>query len=537
MNSIQVAEALYKLAKLMELHQDNPFKVKAIANAASSLEKMNCEINEQNYHELANIKGIGKNILEKIHELISTNNLLELEQLESNTPHAIMELLNIKGLGANKVYKLWKEFGIKNIEELLEWCKDDKLSKVKGFGKKTQETILENTHFYLENKNKLHLHHAFHIANRVLNYFQKHHIKLEITGELRRHCEIINQIEFITTQKIDHKHLDFVHLNFHKQIVIHYVTEQEYFYNLFKTTGSKDYLEEIMFYKLHKNNFLSEKAILKDLGINACEPYQREASNQFFYIDNYTACSKEIIQQKDFKGVIHCHTLYSDGLNSIEEMADYAIQNNYEYIVVSDHSQSAVYANGLKPNTVQQQFKEIEQLNHRFSSFKILKGIESDILANGDLDYKDDVLKQFDVVIASVHSGFNMTENEATERIIRAIENPYTKILGHLTGRLLLIRKGYPINHKKIIDACAANKVIIELNANAYRLDIDWRFIPYCMKKNVPIAINPDAHEKTAISDMHYGIMVAQKAGLEKEMCVNTWNYKQVLSYKHNLKT
>ncbi len=210
-------------------------------------------------------------------------------------------------------------------------------------------------------------------------------------------------------------------------------------------------------------------------------------------------------------------------------MANECIRLGYEYFGISDHSQTAVYAGGLKPERVIQQHVEIDALNKKLAPFKILKGIESDILSDGSLDYEEDILKLFDFVVASIHQGFKMDEEKATNRIIKAIENPYTKILGHPTGRLLLARPGYPINHKKVIDACAANGVAIELNAHPYRLDVDWRWIPYCLEKNVMISINPDAHEKTGIADMYYGVCAARKGMLPKEMCLSSLSINHIL--------
>ncbi|MFY8185649.1 MAG: PHP domain-containing protein, partial [Bacteroidia bacterium] len=236
-----------------------------------------------------------------------------------------------------------------------------------------------------------------------------------------------------------------------------------------------------------------------------------------------------LIQFTDLKGCLHNHSTYSDGLNSIEEMANECIRLGYEYFGISDHSQTAVYAGGLKPEKVIQQHVEIDALNKKLAPFKILKGIESDILSDGSLDYEEDILKLFDFVVASIHQGFKMDEEKATNRIIKAIENPYTKILGHPTGRLLLARPGYPINHKRVIDACAANGVAIELNAHPYRLDVDWRWIPYCMEKSVMVSINPDAHEKTGIGDMYYGVCAARKGMLSVGNCLNAFSVNDLI--------
>ena len=228
-----------------------------------------------------------------------------------------------------------------------------------------------------------------------------------------------------------------------------------------------------------------------------------------------------LIELEDIKGVVHNHSTYSDGINSLQEMAEATRDAGYEYLVMSDHSKAAFYANGLKEDRLYQQWAEIDALNTQMAPFKIFKSIESDILNDGSLDYPEAILKQFDLIIASVHTNLRMDEEKATQRIITAVENPYTTILGHPTGRLLLSRKGYPIDHKKVIDACAANGVSIELNANPYRLDIDWTWIPYAREKGVLISINPDAHNVQGIHDIKYGVFAARKGGLTKEGCLN----------------
>lgn len=532
MNNLLIAEQLHRLSKLMELHQENIFKIKAIQNAASIIEKLHQEINETNYTKLADIKGIGKNILEKIREILNIGKIKELEHYEHITPESVVELLNIKGLGPSKVYKLWKELHICSIEALIESCEKNKLSTLKGFGEKTQQYILENARFYLENKHKFPLGLALSVATEVQKILKDQSIQAEVTGELRRQCEIVSTIEFITT--------DTLPLSLKKEcqklsttpILIHSVKKEDYVYHLFKTTGSAAYLNHIHFNQLKERHFNSEEDIFTSLHQKSLPPFQREDPKEFFEVTKKYENPANILQWKDIKGILHCHTIYSDGLNTVQELADYVRAQGFHYLCICDHSPSARYANGLSPERLFQQIEEIEAYNRKHPEFRILKGIESDILKDGALDYDEEVLKQLDMVVASIHSHFEMTENEATKRLIKAIENPFTTILGHLTGRLLTVRKGYSINHKKIIDACAANQVVIELNANTYRLDIDWRWLPYCMEKGVHIAINPDAHEKSAIQDTYYGVLVAQKAGLTKDRCINTWDVNTLLQLK-----
>ena len=239
----------------------------------------------------------------------------------------------------------------------------------------------------------------------------------------------------------------------------------------------------------------------------------------------------ELIQFSDLKGVLHNHTTYSDGVHTLKEMADHCKGLGYEYLGICDHSKTAVYANGLSIDRVLEQQLEIDRLNAGYQGFRIFKGIESDILGDGSLDYPEEILKTFDFVVASVHSNLKMSEEKATERLIKAIENPYTTILGHPTGRLLLARPGYPVDHKKIIDACAANRVSIELNAHPYRLDIDWRWIPYCLEKGVAVSVNPDAHHREGFQDMYYGICAARKGMLTRQTCLNAMGLQEFEAY------
>jgi DNA polymerase (family 10) len=238
-----------------------------------------------------------------------------------------------------------------------------------------------------------------------------------------------------------------------------------------------------------------------------------------------------LLRPEEIKAVIHSHSNWSDGSNTIEEMAEACIRKGYEYLVISDHSKSAFYANGLQEERIREQHRYIDELNARFAPFKIFKSIECDILNDGQLDYTDSILGTFDLVIASVHSNLKMTQEKAMMRLLRAIENPYTVILGHMTGRLLLSRPGYPVDHEQIIDACAANRVVIELNAHPRRLDMDWRWIDKAVEKGVLISIDPDAHAIEGYEDIRYGVLIAQKAGLTAEHNLSSFTRQQLEDY------
>jgi DNA polymerase (family 10) len=271
----------------------------------------------------------------------------------------------------------------------------------------------------------------------------------------------------------------------------------------------------------------TESEIYELAGIPYIEPELREGDNEFKLVKSNSL--PQLIEYSDLQGSLHNHSTWSDGVHTLEEMALFCKNElKLEYLGICDHSKSAFYANGLNETRISAQQREIDELNKKLSPFKIFKGIESDILYDGSLDYSDEVLGSFDFIVASVHSVLNMNELKATERLIKAIENPYTTILGHPTGRLLLSRSGYPIDHKKVIDACAANQVIIEINANPLRLDLDWRWHQYAISKGVMLSINPDAHRKEGFNDMKFGTLIARKGGLSKENCLNAMNFEQI---------
>jgi DNA polymerase (family 10) len=307
-----------------------------------------------------------------------------------------------------------------------------------------------------------------------------------------------------------------------------FTAQQQFVKDLFFTTGSDEFIDAFK-ERFPKNDFkcsvsTSDQEIFKQAGIQYIEPFLREKASIIDKAISYSIPTNELIQTSDIKGIIHSHSNWSDGNNTIEEMAKAAIEKGFEYLVLSDHSKSAFYANGLSEERIKEQHHYIDELNVKLAPFTIFKSIESDILYDGSLDYSKSVLASFDLVIASVHSILKMSEEKAMQRLITAIENPYTTILGHMTGRLLLSRKGYPLNHKKIIDACAANKVVIELNAHPSRLDIDWREIEYALEKQVLISIDPDAHSTDGFDDIHYGVLSAQKAMVTKQQNLSSFS-------------
>jgi DNA polymerase (family 10) len=508
MNNKQLADFLGLYSKLLELHNLNPFKAKAFANAAFKITRYPENIFSLTTDEILSLDGIGKSIAEKINEIKQHNIFAELKELVDATPNGLFDLLKIKGLGPKKIAVIWKELGIESIGELLYACNENRLITLKGFGAKTQNEIINNINFLQSNQGKFHFAAIKNIAdNFVLYLTNKYNLsQIQIVGELRRMCNVIQKAEILIAIENNIHTLKNETFPLNIDFEIHTCKPENFDYNLFKLSAHLKHLE--------KNN------------LPFIPPQMREGGNEFEWTKKYA--ENEIVNIKDIKGILHVHTTYSDGLNTLEQMANYCKENGFHYIGISDHSQTAVYANGLKTDEILKQHKEIEQLNKKLFPFKIFKGIESDILSDGKLDYPTEILSLFDFVIASVHSGLKMNEEKATERLIKAIENPYTTMLGHPSGRLLLSRKSYPLNYKKIIDACAVNNVVIELNANPYRLDIDWRWLYYAMNKNVLISINPDAHQTQGLKDLQYGIYSAQKGGLTREYTFNAFSLEKI---------
>jgi DNA polymerase (family 10) len=524
-----IAEHLSLLAALSDIHGENPFKSKSYAAAAFGVDKLSVPIQTLPPEQWTNQKGIGASAAQKIQELLTTGRMNALDHLLSKTPAGILELIKIKGLGPKKIHTIWKEMDIESPGELLYACQENRLKRFKGFGEKTQQSIQEALEFYQSNLGFLLLPVAELIAQDLTSTFQNlfPHAQWEVTGDVRLQKQVVQRLEWITDLSVsifNQSLPDFLtplsdndNESFREYktatahtIRVHFTKKQQWGYTLLQSTGPAHFFEKLTTLLPADVNTESEASIFAAINLPVIAPCLRESDSilDIFTKQGMPSC----IQTSDIRGIIHCHSDWSDGSNTIEELASACIQYGLEYLVISDHSQSAFYANGLPINRIQEQHQLINQLNISMSPFKIFKSIECDILYDGQLDYPDDILALFDCVIASVHSHLRMTEEKAMERVIRAIKNPYTTILGHPTGRLLLSRPGYPLIMDEIIRTCATNGVVMELNANPSRLDIDWTHIGQCLSENVLISINPDAHHIEGLSDIRYGILAAQKA-------------------------
>lgn len=557
MNNNEIIKILKLSAALLELHEANDFKVKAYASAAFNLDKVEHSLVDMPAHELVKLQGVSKSIAEKIIAIREKGSFEELDELVTNTPQGVLEMLDIKGVGPKKIRSLWKEHAIDTPQKLLQACEEDRLSKIKGFGAKTQETIKKGLLFSkAQQGNFLYAdieEYAFKLQDALKDIFKN--TRVEQTGQLRRRLDIIDKLEYLietddapaTLKALD----DVAFLlpnkkasgpftwkghakDFEVEVIVKAAKPATFEKRWLLTTASELHLGatspsgKALYSELSEANGTTEKELYTQVGLTYIEPEMREGLQEVAL----AAQGKlpKLIEYSDMKGVLHNHSTYSDGKNTLREMAEACMELGYEYLGISDHSVSAFYASGLDEDRVAQQHKEIDELNKELAPFVIFKGIESDILNDGSLDYSEDVLKSFDFIVSSIHSNLNMDMDKATMRLKKAIENPYTTILGHMTGRLLLKREGYPVNHRYIIDACAANDVIIEINANPWRLDIDWRWIPYCLEKGVMLSINPDAHEIPGLMDMYYGTLTGRKGGLSKEHCLNTKTVDEVVS-------
>lgn len=542
MSNKEIARKFNLLGKVMELHDENPFKIRSYSSAYASLRKVSTPLIKMSEAELSEIKGVGKATVGKIVELRDTGKMSTLQRYVDMTPPGILEMLQIRGFGPKKVKVIWNQLNITTPGELLLACQENRLVELKGFGMKTQTALQAQLEFYFASRGQAHYAYIIDEAKELIHLVKDRFSQdlVELTGEIRRMMPIINAIEVLTTANEDEVTAFITELAEETSERLHFkgfdveVTQvdEEYFgMEQFEKSSSQEFLDAV---DIEYEAYDEEESIFVEWDMAYIDPEYRESAIAVEQAKSGTL--PELITNEDMLGVVHNHSTYSDGLHTLREMSDYTRDNGFKYLVMTDHSKAAFYADGLKEDKVEAQWAEIDQINSRYDDgFRVYKGIEADILNDGSMDYGDDFLSQFEVVVASIHSQLNMDIDKANQRLIRAIENPHTHILGHMTGRLLLSRTGYPIDHGLIIDACAANGMAIELNANPQRLDMDWTWIPSALEKGVLISINPDAHVRESIHFMKYGVNVARKAGLTKEQCLNSKNAQEFATWVNSL--
>jgi DNA polymerase (family 10) len=544
MDNYALADQLSLLAKLMDIHGENAFKAKSYASAAFTLEKLPQPAASLAPAKLYALRGIGEGVGSKILELLQTGELQQLKELLQRTPPGVLEMMNIKGLGPKKIHTLWKEMDIETLEDLKEACEDNRVAGQKGFGAKTQENILQSIAFQQANSGK-YLYakiepFALALTQKLEQKFAD--ARFALTGDFRRQLEVVETLDWVTTadatalrtyleraemQLVADRDGMLIYTAENTVLLRFYLTEEESFgTRLFETSADPLFLEAWK-ERYPLLNRPKEEMLFEEASLPFLHPARRESRAHLETAGQQTA----LLEPGQIKGLIHSHSNWSDGAYTLEEMVEELIRTGFEYLVISDHSKAAFYANGLSEERIREQHRLIDQLNSRYAPFRIFKSIECDILNDGSLDYSNDVLSLFDLVITSVHSNLDMDEEKAMQRLLTAIRNPYTTILGHMTGRLLLRRKGYPLDHKAIIDACAEEGVVIEINANPARLDMDWRWVEYALEKKVLLSVNPDAHAIEEFPNIRYGTLVAQKGGLTAERNLSSFSLQELEAY------
>ncbi|GAB3551769.1 helix-hairpin-helix domain-containing protein [Spirosoma fluminis] len=557
MTNSEIVDLLELTGRLLELHDRDAFRTRSFQTAAFNLDKSIADLANLPVEELVKLQGVGKSVAQKIREIAETGHLTELDELLAQTPQGVMDMFRIKGLGVKKIRTIWHEAGIDNLRDLQTACESGQIAKIKGFGANTQEKILAALEFLQEQQGKVRMDKAAMIANLLHDELTPHFDRVEISGQVRRKAQEVDTVQLLIqtsdplSAMLTLKGMPNLEQNevasspfawrgqlkgFDVGVELLLFPAQELDRQLFIHTADEPHLQQAgssgvtLLQAAYTSSDVAEEAIYQRAGLPYIVPEMREDEFAFRWASRHR--NDELVTWDDLRGTLHNHSTWSDGKQSVADMAAYCRTLGLTYFGIADHSKTATYANGLDIDRVRQQQVEIDALNAGFGpDFRIFKGIESDILSDGSLDYDDATLATFDYVVASVHQTLTMSLEKATTRLLRAIENPYTTILGHPTGRLLLAREGYPIDHRVVIDACAEHQVVIEINASPYRLDIDWRWIDYAMEQGVLLSINPDAHDLAGLLDMHYGVAIGRKGGLTKPMTFNALSLAEMGAY------
>ncbi len=579
----EIAERLREIYQLMQLAGENRFRAIAFDRAAQTIESLNEDIN--NYIQsdsLTEIKGIGNSIAEDIKSYAETGTIEVLDNLRSRIPEGIIKWLDISGLGPKNIAKIHDQLGISELEELKVACKDGRVASLDGLGEKSAQKILKSIEWMEQFDERCRLDEATEVAEPMYNFLKGREgvEAIEIAGSLRRSNETIGDVDILigADEKyikdlfdafVDHDLVvevlgrgdtkSSIRTENGRQVDLRIVKPEQFAAALMYFTGSKEHnvvlrqrarerglsLNEYGLFKLDDEgntnfdepiDYNSETDIYKHLDLHFIPPELRENRGEIeFFESNETM---DLVTNDDIRGVIHAHSTYSDGKYSIKQMAEACIERGYEYLGITDHSRTAAYAGGLSVDEIKQQWQEIDALNQEFKSngidFRIFKGIESDILSDGSLDYEDDVLDGFDFVIASVHNGLGFPREKMMTRFRNAIKNPHTDIVGHPTGRLLLQRDGSDLDINELIELAAEHNTAIEINANPYRLDLDWRYGNKAKELGLMSSINPDAHSKRGIDHISYGVRIARKAKFEKERILNTKSADELMEWFQN---
>jgi DNA polymerase (family 10) len=557
MTADDMAAVLNRIALLLELKGENPFKIRAYKTGAEVVESFPGDIVARAAAgDLAGIKGLGDALQDKLHELATTGRLEFYEKLKAEFPDTIFGLFDIQGLGPKKIAALYKDLGVASVAQLKQACEDGTVGKLSGFGEKTVIKLLESIAFHEAHASEFRSGDVAALAAHVLDVLRDHPnvSRAEVCGSYRRGKEVVHDLDFLCASRQPQAVIDafvalpvFVHTLAHGgtkasvrtkdglQCDLRVVSGAEYPFALTYFTGSKEHNVALRQRCLERGWSLNEYAITGEsppediheerdlyraLGLEYIEPELRENHGEIEAAEANTL--PRLVEAPNLRGTFHNHTTASDGNATLAEMAAAAQELGLQYLGIADHSKSSFQANGLSEQRLRQQLEDIRALNETFQGFRLFAGSEVDILKDGSLDFDNDLLAELDYVVASVHNVMNLPEAEMTRRIIKAIENPYVTMLGHVTGRLLCQRPAYAVNIPAIIDACAANGTIIELNASPWRLDMDWRWWKLAREKGVLCSINPDAHSTRGLQDLYFGIRSARKGWLTRDDVINT---------------
>ncbi|GCE18342.1 DNA polymerase/3'-5' exonuclease PolX [Dictyobacter kobayashii] len=580
MDKNQVANLLEEIAVLLTLKDGSSvFEIRAYENAARALGSLEGDIGKLVQEgKLKGTPGLGPTIIKRIEEAVQTEHIAFYDELVANTPQIKLDMRRIPGVGPKRINMIYQQLNVTTLAELEQACKDDRVAHLPGFGKKTQDKILQGLSFLSQHADRYLYDVAEVEAERIREALasQPGVVRLQVAGSLRRRRETVKDIDMVlsvddqASSDVRRAIMDFftsqpsvkaitgkgetkssVVLNSGIAMDLRLVGDSQFPYTLHHFTGSREHHIPLRRRALSMNMTINDYGLFKvENGKETLIPCQNETdiyhALQMDYVEpelredmgEIEAAARhalpKLVQESDLRGVLHAHSTWSDGQNSIRDMAEACIARGYSYLGMSDHSRAAAYAGGLSPDDLKRQGEEIDKLNEEYAGrFHILKGSECDILRDGSLDFPDEVLASLDFVVASIHSNFNLSQEEQTQRMLRAIANPYVDIIGHATGRILLGRPGYPLDLDQVIDAAAQHGTCIEINAHPSRLDLDWRYVRKARDKGIKIPVDPDAHALAGIDDMRYGIGIARKGWLRTEDVLNTLDFEALRAFFH----
>ena len=545
-----VAGQLKEAARLLDVLGEDAFRAKAYQSAARNLEAFEGDLNDLfERGRLNEIRGIGQGLAQELYALESQEQLPILDELYEKVPEGVRSLFTVSGLGAKKVGLLWQN-GIDSLDALAEAAADGRIAAMKGFGKKSAQNILEGAQFALEAQKRMRLDAAELFEHIVLEALEPHFPKaqFQVVGSLRRGLETVGDLNLLATgvraqdaaealepvatlNSVTDTHL-YAHVDV-RDLHINFIPKEAIGAALLMQTGNADYRASLVAQAQEKGFELKDDGLYKhDKRINTPEESDvlLRLELPFIVPERRETAHPEpvpgLIKLEDVRGLVHNHSTWSDAAHSIREMVGAAVERDYAYLAMADHSRTSYYANGLSIERVHAQAEEVAtirtELQAQGNDFGLLHGLEVDILPDGSLDYPDEVLKSLDYTVVSVHQNFTLSEKDQTKRIIRAVQNPYASILGHVTGRLLLRRPSYAVDQLAVIEACAEAGTVIEINASPYRLDMDWRMVIRAKELGCKFSVNPDAHHMNGFDDVYYGVLMARKAGLTPQDVVNT---------------